>query len=264
MKTYSIVLRLDNGDTATERITVPDSAGEITLLQWCRVQEIEPPDVLQEDDNIDTLPMPHRVTSWLSIIDYARKVLSVFDVSESIIVNADLSELQSEQADGLLAMFVDLVTSVNGYQPKFRERFKFKGRTFSFPENVQQSFGQLLIGGRMSMGQASDALQLDQALSATGEDGKPLMNDQRYHRDLAVVASLSREIIGGDVERPPLDWVDRRKWLDERVELFEDLPMDIALDGCFFLSSLKVRLVATLSSALRLRASLLTQLSQGQ
>jgi|GEM_PF-6487854 len=256
MNIYSIEYQDEQGDLNKEEIRLPSTASEVKMMQWEQYQQIPVPQQLERlaEEEQSSLGFEH----WLSVINYACKVLSLFSVEESKLLSATYS---AEDSDGLLAMFIQTISVLANYQPKYRAEFKHNGISYRFPEVVQQSFNQKLIGGKMSMGMAVDALQIEHVLSATDEQGKFVMEDQKYWLDISVVAAISRKVAKGKVESVPLDWVERRKWLDNRIKAFEDLPMDIALDGTFFLQASKIKLGIILSSVLRLRSSLLMQLS---
>lgn len=254
MYRYAITHTKEDGSSGSYTVELPSQASEVTLLQWSRLQAIAPPIELQGKSSEEEFTIP----DWFSFMGYVHRVLTeVFGVPPDVIPGIEYDSHDIVGSDGVIAMFVQTLNAIRSYEPKHRETFTHRGVRYCFPVNVQQSFGQLLIGGKMSMGQAADALQLEQVLSAKGEDGKDVMPEQGYHKDIAIVAALSRRIEpGGVAEKWPLDFIERRAILDERMAAFADLPMDIALDGCFFLSSLRLGLASTLLSALRLRTSL--------
>ena len=259
MRKYAIQYEQD-GEQKKFSIELPSEAKEVTLLQWSRYRSIPIPEALQDLSEKGEMS----VVDWFSFMGYAQKVLGVFGVPDGVIPGIEYTD-DISQTDGVLAMFIQTIQVLSKYDPKERVNFTHKGVRYCFPETVQQSFGQSLVGGKMNVGQATDALQLEHILSAKDEGGKDVMEDQGYHKDIAIVAALSRKILpGAKIEQWPLDFIERREILDNRIEAFKDLPMDIALDGCFFLRNLRLKLAVMLSSGLRLRTSLLTRLSQQQ
>ncbi len=180
-------------------IELPSAVEEITLLKWVQYLELAKaaPQLTDTSEKIT-------VTNWVQFVDFAKKVIEL------------------------------LVTS---YTPQERSCFEWKGETYYLPETIRQSFGQVLEGGNLTVGEAADALQLEQIFSATNPDGSPVIQNAKYHNDIALVATLCRRLNpDGTVEVPPLDFIARRKHFDDRLELFSDLPMDIAIDVAFFLT----------------------------
>lgn len=259
MRKYAITYKQENEERVFV-VELPSTANEVTLLQWSRYRSIPVPEALQNRD----ADAPMSTQDWFTFMGYAQKVLGVFGVPDEVIPGIEYTDDVTGH-DGIFAMFVQTMGILTNYEPKERDEFRHRGVRYCFPETVRQSFEQFLVGGKMTVGQATDALQLEHVLSAKDDKGGDVMEDQGYHKDTAIIAALSRKVLpGGVIEEWPLDFIERRKILDERIDAFQDLPMDIALDGCFFLSDLKLKLLVTLSSAWRLRASLLTRLSQVQ
>lgn len=212
-------------------IELPSAVEEITLLKWVQYLELAKaaPQLTDTSEKIT-------VTNWVQFVDFAKKVIELFsekDLSEAISGIPASSNAQN----GIIAMFQGVVSLVTSYTPQERSCFEWKGETYYLPETIRQSFGQVLEGGNLTVGEAADALQLEQIFSATNPDGSPVIQNAKYHNDIALVATLCRRLNpDGTVEVPPLDFIARRKHFDDRLELFSDLPMDIAIDVAFFLT----------------------------
>ena len=243
-------------------LALPSSVHEITLLQWVQYHKLRiaaPPVVTrletadgQESTGIST-------EAWTQYISFVAQALAIFSgVDADILLSA--TTLDDSGKDGIIAMYMSVVKPLLEYQAKDREFFMWKGRRYAVPENVKQSFGVQLIGGKMNVAQAIDALSINHTLGQYGPDGAEMIENQRYHNDIMLTAALCREVYrDGTIEVPSTDFIERRRWLDDRAEVFKDLPMDIALDVAFFLSDLKGKLLNTLSSALLLRTSIAVQ-----
>lgn len=158
----------------------------------------------------------------------------------------ELVEMPIDGADGLFALFLLVANTVYGYKPKERESFEWKGRKFKafVPVNIA---GVAMAGADMSVRDAVNALQLEHAWQQNKG-----VND--YNINVGVLAALTREVTDGKVEKPPVDGPSMMRWQFERQELFEDIPMDIALDVVFFstlLNALSLSIPLSVSCLLR-------------
>ena len=250
-------------ETVTKTINLPSAVEEITLLQWCRYHELreQHKELLATFEQTEANPSE---ADWFRFFAFAAKAVAIFSDNEAEAEEVLQSASASTSAsNSLLAMYAGCVAPLLAYQPKQREYFVHGKYRYLVPEDVKQSFGAVLVGGKMSVAQAVDALQIEHALTAVDDQGKPLMPDQRYHKDIYITAALCRRIErDGSIEIPPIDFVERREWLDDRVEQFKDISMDKALDVVFFLKDLRKQSKATLLSALRSRTLLVRQLQE--
>lgn len=248
-------------ETVTKTISLPTVVEEITLLQWCRYHELreQHSEALAAIEQAEAAPSE---ADWFRFFAFAAKAVAIFSDNEAEAEEVLLAASADAKAgNSLIAMYAGCVAPLLAYQPKHREYFVHDRYRYLVPEDVKQSFGAVLVGGKMTVAQAVDALQIEHALSALDDKGKPLMPDQRYHKDIYITAALCRRIErDGSTEIPPIDFVERREWLDDRVEQFKNLSMDKALDVVFFLKDLRRRSKHTLLSALHLRTSLAHQL----
>lgn len=246
-----------------KQIALPTSVEEITLLQWCRYHELREgyKDLLQVFEGGEQNPA---VADWFRFFEFCAKAVAIFANDEADAEEVLLSaSADAASADSLVSMYVGCAAPLLSYEPKERTHFQHGRYTYMIPETVKQSFGSVLVGGKMSVAQAVDALQIEHALSGVDSEGKALMPDQRYHKDIYITAALCRRVDrDGSLEIPPIDFVERREWLDGRVEEFKNLSMDKALDVVFFLKDLKRQSKHTLLSALRSRISLVRQVQE--
>ena len=259
MNTYQIKWRAENfANGVRARINkelvleLPSEVGEITMRKWVRCNDV----LAQAPELEGGEEAAAAQKNWLTFVAFAKRVIEVFaecDLSEAL---AGISA-QPNQQNSIVAMYSNLVSLVRDYVPKHRDTFKWKGATFALPETVRQSFEQVIVGANLSVMEATDALQIEHVFGAKNEDGSPAIEDARYHNDIALVASICRRVKhDGSLEMPPLDFIERRQWFDKRIELFADLPMDIALDVGFFLISSKIasaRILLLLSHLNRLQ-----------
>lgn len=247
----------------TKQIALPASVEEITLLQWCRYHELREQykDLLLVFEATEQAPA---VADWFKFFEFCAKAVAMFANGEAEAEEILLSaSADAASADSLVSMYVGCVAPLLSYEPKERTHFQHGRYNYMIPETVKQSFGSVLVGGKMSVAQAVDALQIEHALSGVDSEGKPLMPDQRYHKDIYITAALCRRVErDGSAEMPPIDFVERREWLDSRVDEFKNLSMDKALDVVFFLKDLKRQSKHTLLSALRSRVSLVHLLQE--
>lgn len=246
-----------------KNIALPSTVAEITLLQWCRYHELreEYKELLQVFEAAEQAPTD---AEWFKFFEFCAKAVAIFADGEADAEEVLLSaSADASSGDSLVSMYVGCVAPLLSYEPKERTHFQHGRYNYMVPETVKQSFGSVLVGGKMSVAQAVDALQIEHALSGVDSEGKALMPDQRYHKDIYITAALCRRIErDGSAETPPIDFVERREWLDGRVDEFKNLSMDKALDVVFFLKDLKSQSKSTLLSALRSRISLVRQVHE--
>lgn len=236
-------------------VSLPSNAGEITLLQWVKYTDLYESSAPKELFEDTTTMTPE---GWIEFVQYSVKVLEVF-------TGKDLSDLvYAIKADALIAMMVQVVNVVSQYQPHERNSFVWKGEKFLIPETIFQSFGQSLVGGDMTVQEAIDALQIEHVFGAKNKEGKPVVEDAKYHNDIALVATLARKVLpDGSVEVPPMEFLQRRRWFDNRIAFFQDLSMDVALDVAFFLIGSKSAYRRILKLAWHLNRLSLVQKPEG-
>lgn len=258
MNSFTLTYRTENFrdgkrgyDNHSVDLELPSEVSEITLRQWVKYQELakDAPAHIEKEDNATFV-------DWLQFISFAKAVLELFSGKDLSRALAGISAQPNAQ-NGIVAMYTGVVSLVAGYEPKERESFEWKGATYVLPETIQQSFGQMLVGGNLSVMEATDALDIEHVFGQKNADGTPAIEDAKYHNDIALVASICRKVKQDEtLEMPPMDFIQRRQWFDRRLELFADLPMDIALDVAFFLIGSN-----SVSKSIRLSAMLLNRSS---
>lgn len=242
-----ISTELDNGTTEVETVKaqVLTHPSEITLKRWgSYFQRLDKmPDWFKAFHNAkDEAERVELQKEWTSE-QWAESYVLFAKLSLTFVNNARLDDLlemplgspkEPEGVDSLLSLFLLTVNTVYGYQPQAREYFEHKGRKFK--AFVSKSIaGQEMPGSDMSVRDAINALQIEHSWQHHTEN-----RANEYNINVGVLAALSREVLkGGKVEKPPVDGPAYLQWQWERQELFEDIPMDIALDVVFFSTGLK-------------------------
>lgn len=227
-------------NTRTVKATLLREANEITLKRWASyfVELEKQPDWFREFHKArtekDKLALQENWTSeqWAESYVIFGKLCLLFIEGQTLV---ELMELplsgEAEGVQNLFGLFMSVIDTVYGYEPKEREFFEWKGRRFKAFVPVSLA-GQKMPGANMSVRDAVNALQLEHAWNQhTGA------ND--YNINVGVLAALSREVVKGKVEVPPVDGPGLLIWQHERQQLFEDITMDIALDVVFFSIHLK-------------------------
>jgi hypothetical protein len=262
MRVYELTLKksilVDGKETTKTEVVLmnfPDSAEEITMKQWTafQIRKSECPDFIRALDRLEPAERQAAMEAWeeenwIQFFSCAAEMMScVVDVKYS-----DLLKSMPPIADGqtsLLALYVQLAKSIDGYQPKEPNEFTWKGHKYIWPKSVVEKFGQKWYGNQLTTAEAIEALQTEHVYNAKDENGEFVLKDRKYHVDITLVALLSRRVKpNGEIEEIPLEFNSRRAFVDRRVEEFEDLPMSVALDMAFFLTTSKVASALTLIS----------------
>lgn len=266
MTVYELTLQtayMDNGrerfKAKTLELFFPSGPDEITMRQWTNFQlkKLEQPDHVQGLELLDAKGRENAMSLWTGD-QWAGFFFSAAELLACVVnvPSAELLRAMPPLADGkvsLLALYVSLAGMIDGYQPKDRDRFDWKGKTYIWPASVVEGFGQVWHGGELTTAQAIEALQTEHVYNAKDKDGVFILADRKYHTDIRLVALLSRRLQpDGEIEQLPLDSNLRTAHVDRRVKEFEDLPMSVALDMAFFLRASKIALALTRISLMRL------------
>jgi len=241
-----ISTQLEDGTTEMETVNaqILTHPSEITLKRWASYfQRLDKmPDWFKEFHNAkDEAERVELQKEWTSE-KWAKSYVLFAKLSLTFVNNARLEDMlemplgraEAESADSLLSLFLLTVNTVYGYKPISRKTFEHRGRKFK--AFVSKSIaGQEMPGADMTVRDAINALQIEHSWENHTEN-----RANEYNINVGVLAALSREVLkGGKVEKPPVDGPAYLQWQWERQELFEDIPMDIALDVVFFSTGLK-------------------------
>lgn len=231
---------------------------EITLKRWAsyfeRLEEM--PEWFKDFHNAkdeagrQKLQKEWTAQQWAeSYVIFAKLGLTfVNGASFDDLLEMPLGDNGGDGIDSLLTLFAATIHGVYGYEPQPREYFEWKGRKFKAFVS-QKVAGQDMPGADMTVRDAINALQLEHSWQQHTTGGA-----HHYNINVGVLAALSREIVDGKVEKPPVDGLAYMRWFEERQRLFADITMDIALDVVFFsthLRALSPNIPLSLSSLLQ-------------
>lgn len=263
--------------TTTKQITLPEEVSEIKLKKWSEYhlkredipKWITDVEAIEDDEKRmeEIKKWPH--INWSQFIYHVGELMSVVtgvNIIETLgIKNVDKQDVDSRSLDALLALYIVFNKMIIGYQPKKISEFKWKGATYVIPQDLVDSIGRVWTGAEMNTVTAIEALQVEHVFNAKDEEGEFILKDRKYRTDTALIACLARKVTKKkdeeendllEIEQMPLDMIKRRKWLDNRIKIFGEIPMDIGLDIAFFLTNLKKDYINILSSSMR---SMMTQ-----
>lgn len=232
------VTETEDGELINERIgfSVLTDPAEIPLKIWGEyfIKLEKQPDWFKAFHNAGTQEKREALQAEWDAEQWAKSYL-IFARLSSVFVQGvefdDLLDLPLNGDGSLLNIFLLVLENVYGYQPKPREKFTWKGRTFK-AFTTQKVGGHDMPGANMSVRDAMQALQLEHSWGQAKESVE-------YNVNLGVLAALSREVIGGKVEVIPSTGPQLVEWQFDREALFEDITLDIALDVVFFSTRLK-------------------------
>ena len=265
MKVFEVTIAtaaVENGKevmrSARRELSFPQSADEITMRQWTdfQLRKNDAPDWFRELERSDQAKRETLMKAW----DEEHWGEFFYTLAEllSCVVDAKAAELLKmfpPIADGktaLATLYLSLDATINGYQPKERQTFEWKGHTYIWPQKLVDNMGHEWWGQELNSAEAIEALQIEHVYSAKDKNGEFILADRKYHVDRALLAVLSHRILKDDsIEQVPLEYNARRKFLERRMEEFANAPMSVCLDMAFFLRTSKVRLAVTHISRMR-------------
>lgn len=254
MTVYELTLAKEvDGSMKSETVELrfPSSPDEITMRQWTdfMLRKAECPDFMLKFDAMDTAKREDAMISW-SQLEWAEFFSNCADLLATVVNTDSVTLLRSlppfdEGQTSLLTLYIRLASTIEGYQPKERRGFTHKGHEYTWPEKVVDNFGRNWYGQTLTTAEAIECLQTEHVYNAKDEGGVYVLADRKYHVDITLCAVLSRRVKGGKVENLPLPFNERRAFIERRVKDFEDLPMSVALDMAFFLTSSKIASAVT-------------------
>jgi len=253
---------LENGKevmrSTRREMSFPQSAEEITMRQWTdfQLRKNEAPDWFKELERADKPKREAMMKEW-DEERWGEFFYTIADLMTCVVdaKAADLLRMFPPIADGktaLATLYLELDSIINGYEPKERNTFEWKGHTYVWPQKVVDNMGHQWWGQELTTAEAIEALQIEHVYSAKDNSGEYILADRKYHVDRALVAVLSHRVLKDDsIEQVPLEYNARRRFLENRIELFADAPMSVCLDMAFFLRISKIRLAVTRTSRMR-------------
>lgn len=194
-------------------IKLADNWSEITLSQYAKYRRMEAELEDQVFQKLHTKEDKAVALAKLTVQEiakihpeYIRKVVSFWS-------GLSVQEIDRCKAADVSEMFfiMNTVLSYPDYEPI--EKFDFRGKTYHLPESVKNDKGDRVPMSGATFGEYIESMQL--------EEGLQELTKERYDvlpRQIAII-----------VRNPETT-------IDEREELFHDLPMSIALNIAFFLA----------------------------
>lgn len=243
------------------KFSAPSEAEEITLRQWVnwQLKRLSAPTWFKEVEAMDGEEKEKKVLEWLpdkwlEYVTHLSKEISCFtSVNFEDLIKG--TSMDDNSSSGLLALYQTVLRPIAEYKPKERQSFTHKGVTFAVPASTVDSFNRKMFGEKLSTLEAIEALQVEHVYSAKDENGEFIVEDYKYHNDLALVAVLCRKVNPDkSLEKIPLDFVKRRVWRDNRIKFLEDVSFTVAQDIDFFLRNSKRKCVNIRTSRLFSRA----------
>lgn len=278
MKMFDVTIAtavLENGKevirSTKRKLSFPSSADEITMRQWTDFQlaKNESPDWFRQLERSDEAKRMELMRSWDEetwgefFYTLANLISCVVDAK-----TADLLKMFPAIADGktaLATLYLELDGLINGYQPKERQTFEWKGHKYIWPKKLVDNMGHEWWGQELTTAESIEALQIEHVYSAKDNNGEFILADRKYHVDVALLAVLSHRILkDGAIEQVPLEYNARRKFVERRIEEFSSAPMSVCLDMAFFLRTSKTRLAVTRISRMRSTPSSTTSPRRGR
>ena len=249
-------VELEDGTIVTEPIkaTFLNQPNEITLKRWALYFELleDQEDWFKGFHKAQTEDKKRELQELWTSQQWAQSYVIFAQLSLVFIEGASLQDLldlplnsEDEAVDSLMNLFILTLSNVYGYTPQPREFFMWKGRKFK-AFSSKKIAGQDMPGADMTARDAANALQLEHYWQQ--EKGS-----NEYNINVGVLSALSREVVEGKAEIPPVDISGSMVWASERQELFSDITIDIALDVVFFSLHLKALSRSTLLSVLCFR-----------
>lgn len=228
-------------------LSFPSNADDITMRQWTdfQIRKDKCPQFMRELERMKEDARKEAMDAW-DQDNWAQFFVEIADTMATVVnvESGDLLRSLPPIADGqtsLLSLWLELSSMISNYQEKERNTFEWKGNTYLWPQKIVDSFANNWYGQMLTTAQAIEALQTEHVYNAKDKDGNYALEDRKYHVDITLLAVLSRRVKPNkEVETLPLDFVKRRDFIERRVKEFADIPMTVALDMAFFLTTSKI------------------------
>jgi hypothetical protein len=247
-------------------LNIWDNPSEVTMRQWSDMELLlnDAPDWFQN------LMKPKNdaenqedVSTWGEgrWVEYRNILLSIIELFvEKKIAIIDLKNLPLFGQNGedslanVSALFRVIIANLYNYRGKAAQTFKHNGRTFMFPATMLDAANKVrTIAPDITFQEATEALQSEAKYSQQNFEGKSLHKDGKMQTSLWILACICREVqyhkITGKVVSIEEVPSETKLWYDlviSRLQFFQDVSLETAMNGCFFLSNSKATSLDTL------------------
>jgi hypothetical protein len=248
----NIQLATDSASTKVLALEIATAVPDMTFRQWVDYHLLVEnwPDWLQEFGTLSQDEQQEASQDWTDQqkAEYYLQVLKVIDCFSSGGSLADLCKiplLSSADADTASIELIGrkIFTGLASYVPSEDcHTFIHAGHTYKIQEDDVLKIAHIKQVTRLpgiEAGAVIEALQRAHIYNSTYEDGTHILNDRRYHTDLAMIACIARrQAPDGSLEAVPWGMENFASFVTSRMAELEDLPANIAINASFFLASL--------------------------
>lgn len=207
-----------------KKVKLPTQPSEVTLKTYCELELYLKglPDWFKQAqfENLSELDTGNFYL-------YICKILSIFSGQpKELFEGVTMDELGK---NSLILMYLNIPTLIMTYKPQERKEFKYRGQTYIVPHNVINKITGREEQPKLTMIEGTLLMQYNHIYSKS----EAVEQLGTYHKILLIISVLCRK--KGEVL--PSDDKMIEGFTAGRKKLFENLPMNIALDVWFFLSS---------------------------
>lgn len=228
-------------------LAFPQTISEIPLRAYIAIDEQFR---AHPELNFPTSPKGWNLSKYAAILSVVQNILKATVHPRSAAEVIDHIPAKGKGFSMMVNVALNILTAINTYAPKFRNEFTYRGETFTVPGNSVQKIGPMemeFVGETLTLGQLVEAYAKLSLFESKDDDGNPLFQDARFWSDVAIVAAIAQKVIDGKPEPLPTDLNGLADFVQARVNYFEDLPADVALDcGFFFIAYTRKSLSAVL------------------
>ena len=247
--------------TKTRALSIPETMGELTARGFVDIllQTEQWPQWLKKWSDLPFDQQEDEMATWNEeeFAEYFLAMLSVVAAASGTDIDdlRDIPIIKKSVSSGILPMAYKIINAMATYQPKERNEFSFRGKTYVVPGSEVFKIGvieQRTFMPHERVGTVIEALQRQHIFSAKEPSGAYMLKDRLYYSDLSVIASLAREKKpSGEIEKAPMVGVQEYSdFVDTRMVEFSDIPADVFRDvGFFLLNSSRKRLNTLLSGS---------------
>src|SRR5690606_32651851 len=167
----------------------PQNADEITMREWTdfQLRKADAPEWFRKFERMSVEERETDMKAW----DEDRWGEFFYTLADllSCVVDANASEILrslppiSDGKTALLTLYLTLDAVINGYQPKERSTFEWKGVQYVWPQKVVDTMGRQWWGQNLTTAEAIEALQIEHVYNAKDDKGVYIMADRKYHVD---------------------------------------------------------------------------------
>lgn len=230
------IFKIETTDAPIE-FKIPEFIHEVSLKQFDEYQRA-----------YNDLPEWYRecegdlsVLSENQIINYKYHCVRLLSVA----TRQDLDVLLNGSINEVLSIWVEFHKMMFTYEPKIRDSFEYKGRTYTLPKKVIHAITGEELTPNLTTIEAILLAQYNHLYSET----EVLKKGGFFWKVLSMTAIISRA--KGEIF--PLDDAEIESYTAKRIKHFEDLSADVGLDVWFFFASslLKSKRISIANSLLK-------------